>query len=635
MGERLDDVLRNITYTGATSLEDVVDAPLPTAEACFFFSDGTPSIDSYTVERVHCPMFTVSSAQDADRGFLSVLAKRSAGAYFDLTAVGVDAVLARLTGNSPRVVSVTTPEGRAIDYAVLPAGPERFRIVGPAPMSGNVVVTLASGMKRVRAYSISRRSSIPMHDAIGALWAADRAAELGATDRPDKDAIVALSRRYSVATDEAVFIVLETGYDYAYAGIEPSLSIGERELAHYRQAVAEDQAYKRKEQAERLDDVVKRWREEKRWWQTDFSKPFPPDMADYDEIPRTVLITGSLVRGRPGGSEITIAVEPWNPDRPYLTALDAAAPVNFMAVYREQEAMFGSLPAFYLDVAEFLYRHDRADDAIGVALNALELPSANTATMTILADRLLKYGEEGRALWLLERIAYLEPDRPQPLRALALALMQRADRKEGIPIVAAARRKDYSRALDLLNEIVTRTWDGYNDELDLVALMEANRIIPRLSELGVTKLPLDPRLVAPLDVDLRAVLEWDTDASDVDLWIDEPNGIRAKWSRSRTSNGSRINNHTSWGYGPEEYLLRRAPAGTYTVRVDVWWSDSLNPNGPINVRVHLFRDYNRANEAMETLELELKRKPARAGEGENNYLVGTFTVSPAMHMALQ
>lgn len=217
MGERLDDVLRNITYAGATSLKDIVDVPLPTAEACFFFSDGTISIDSYILERVHCPIFTVSTAADAERGFLSVLAKRSAGAYFDLTTLGVDAVLARLTGNSPRVVSVTTPEGRAIDYAVLPAASERFRIVGLAPMSGDVVVTLASGTKRIRAYAISRRASIPMHDAMGALWAADRAAELGATDRPDKDAIVALSRRYSVATDAAVFIVLETGYDYAHA----------------------------------------------------------------------------------------------------------------------------------------------------------------------------------------------------------------------------------------------------------------------------------------------------------------------------------------------------------------------------------------------------------------------------------
>ena len=73
----------------------------------------------------------------------------------------------------------------------------------------------------------------------------------------------------------------------------------------------------------------------------------------------TVLITGSSGQGpaREAHRTSPIAVEPWNPDRPYLAALEAAAaPDNFMSVYREQEAMFGSLPAFYLDVAEFLYR---------------------------------------------------------------------------------------------------------------------------------------------------------------------------------------------------------------------------------------------------------------------------------------
>ena len=188
-------------------------------------------------------MFTVSTADDAERGFLSVLAKRSAGAYFDLTAIGGDAVLARLTGNSPRVVSVTTPDGRAIDYAVLPSEGDRFRIVGPAPMSGEVVVTLASGTKRIRPIAVSRRASIP--STTPRAHSGPRTAPPNSTQPtdPTRMRIVALSRRYSVATDAAtVFIVLETGYDYAYAGIEPPPSFGERELAAYREAVSEYQA---------------------------------------------------------------------------------------------------------------------------------------------------------------------------------------------------------------------------------------------------------------------------------------------------------------------------------------------------------------------------------------------------------
>src|SRR6185503_19014550 len=113
MADALDDVLARLEYGGATSVEDVLDAPLPSADVCLYFSDGTVSIDSSRIDRARCPLFAISSASDADRGFLSVLAKRSAGAYFDLRGTSLDNVVARLTGNAPRVVSITSPEGRA------------------------------------------------------------------------------------------------------------------------------------------------------------------------------------------------------------------------------------------------------------------------------------------------------------------------------------------------------------------------------------------------------------------------------------------------------------------------------------------------------------------------------------------
>ena len=88
------------------------------------------------------------------------------------------------------------------------------------------------------------------------------------------------------------------------------------------------------------------------------------------------------------------------------------------------------------------------------------------------------------------------------------------------------------------------------------------------------------------------------------------------------------------GYGPEEYLLKRAASGTYAVRVNVYATDRLNPNGATNVRVHLFRDYNRSSEVVQTFELELKREPGQVGV-ERDYFVGTFTVNTGMHMAQQ
>src|SRR5262249_8424275 len=148
---------------------------------------------------------------------------------------------------------------------------------------------------------------------------------------------------------------------------------------------------------------------------------------------------------------------------------------------KEQEQTYGMLPAFYLDVAEYLFHHGRSSEAALVALNALELPTADNGTLMILADRMMRYGDERRAIWLYEKVVSLEPDRPQPHRSLALALIARADHSAN----RIVQRRDYARALDLLNEIVVNTWDDAYNGIELVALMEANRIVPRLKRLGI------------------------------------------------------------------------------------------------------------------------------------------------------
>src|SRR5262245_40507404 len=149
-GEQLDDILRGLHYEGAAAVHDIADLPLPLADACLYFSNGLISVDPSAAERIRCPLFAISSAEDANRGLLRVLARRSTGAHFDLSTMSADDVVARLTGHLPRVLSVTSSEGRDIDYAVLPSGADRFRIIGPVPKSGEIVVTLASGAKRMR-----------------------------------------------------------------------------------------------------------------------------------------------------------------------------------------------------------------------------------------------------------------------------------------------------------------------------------------------------------------------------------------------------------------------------------------------------------------------------------------------------
>ncbi len=663
----LIDALKAVEYRGATSYSRVFKAGSGAADLCLFFSDGRATIDSYALDRVDCPLFTASNAPDAEHGFLGALARHSGGEELDLHARGLDVALSRLTGRSARVIGLTTPDGADLDFTLLPARAGRFRVVGRLPNSQAVTVHLADGT--IKSIDLSGLPVVA-HDGLGDLWARDRLAELDAGDQPDRERSLGFARQYQIAAGDATFLVLESLQDYITAEIAPPQSAGKDIQAQYAQAVEANARTKERQAAERLTLVVTEWQEEKDWWarklsakdlapvdheapqrehehrmaRPDMPPPppaptaAPPPPAVMAPMPEQQRALGTVVAGRlanPGGGGdsfasavqaktaapderdepstdakndkgIEVAVESWNPDRPYLAALKAATAETFPAVFAAQEKRYGAVPAFYLDVAEFRFRQNKPDEAVALALDALELPSADTTTLTIIADRLMRYGDETRGIWLYERVLYLDNDRPQPRRLLALALIDRAEHtaKRGGPI--EAQRADYRRAMVLLNEVVTRTWDQAFTGIEAVALMEANRILPQLEKLGVKDIPLDQRLQALLDVDVRIVLDWYVDATDMDLWVDEPTGERAIFNNPRTRIGGRLSHDMTQGFGPEEYVLRHAPSGTYTVRVNIYHTDQLNPNGPITVRAHLFRGYGRSDESSQVLEIELK-----------------------------
>ncbi len=327
---------------------------------------------------------------------------------------------------------------------------------------------------------------------------------------------------------------------------------------------------------------------------------------------------------------ISVTAASWNPSRPYLSALrdvksgDEAA---FEPIYIAQEARFGDTPAFYFDMAEWAFRNGLPLRAAGIARNAVELTSTSVDTKIILASRLERYGDYSNAIWLNERILQATPNKPQALRNLALALVSRADARPSRPNVPAPTSvADYERALELLMRIVLTPNAGDYDGIELIALMEANRLVPKLKSLGVTDARLaqliDPRLMTLLSVDIRVTLEWNTDKTDMDLWVNEPTGEQAIYSNPRTAIGGRLSNDMTQGYGPEEYLLNVAPNGEYKVQANAFAADRLDPNGPTSLTVKLYRDWGRPTEKVESFVVELNRGQQQTVD------VGRFSKGP-------
>ncbi|HEV7660095.1 MAG TPA: VIT domain-containing protein [Allosphingosinicella sp.] len=661
--------LRAVRYRGATSFAILAGTRL--AGTCLLFSDGLVTIDAREAFRPGCALFAVSSAPDADRAWLGALARGGGGEAFDLGVRRPEEVLARLTRRVPRVLDVRTAGRARIDYSLLDGGERGWRIVGPMPASGDIVVSLSGlpGGETQRVYTRPRADG--EGNGPGALWAAERVAFLAASDERSRDSVVDFSRRYGVASPDVSFIVLENGRDYAQAKIEPPAGAPDEWRQTYEQVRAQMAEQETSQRAGRLSAMIGQWREMQDWYARRVSRPLgqqrrrdrevqPPVMAPTPQpVPmppmqepsvaapaesdeRSVVVTGArrpqaalandmpiaMVGGDAGrtgeagqdgrGRSGTIALEPWKPERPYLRALEAATPATRERVFAAQQREHGDLPAFWLDVADWAWRHGRRADAIAYVLSALELPTRNSQTLAIVADRLMRYGETGRAIWLLERLLAAEDDRPQPRRNLALALARRA---RGAP--AAQARADLGRAISLLTEVVMTPWNNAYDGIEMISLVEANTLIPRYRALGGREIGLDRRLIALLDFDLRVTIEWQTEASDVDLWVDEPGGERAIYSNPRTAIGGRLSNDMTQGYGPEEYLLRRAPAGAYEIRANVFAADRLSPNGAQRVTARIIRDYGRATEREELVDIELLPDD---DSGERR--VGTVTFGP-------
>lgn len=79
---------------------------------------------------------------------------------------------------------------------------------------------------------------------------------------------------------------------------------------------------------------------------------------------------------------------------------------------------------------------------------------------------------------------------------------------------------------------------------------------------------IEPRLLKSMPLDLRVVLAWDADNTDVDLHVIDPNGEEVFYGHALSYQGGAITHDATGGYGPEEFALRVARPGKYRVEAN-------------------------------------------------------------------
>ena len=617
--------LDGATHLGALDLKGVK------ADETLLFSDGVNTFGPGEARFPEAPLVAVSSALAAEHGLLRALSEGRGGEYLNLQNLSHDEALKALTSR-PLAFLRATYGSKDLGEVVPSAG----RVVrGPFGLAGilksaSAKLTLHFGFgatsRFTRTFDIEADQAA-VDAPVARLWAQRKLAELDLDKVRNARAIAALGQAHGLVTEGTSLIVLDDVADYARYRIAPP----EELRAEYDRRVSQDIDLSKQRDKEHLEALVKQFEERKTWWNTVFKAPDKDHAAVPGGVPGGVIggVVGGVVGGQarptavppppsapgsPGSREhprqamvevvaseasldrtevrsganlapgsdaggspaaASIDLKPWSPDTPYLKELKAAPKAERYALYLRQRDIHGKTPGFFLDVSDFFREQGEKDLALRILSNLAELKLEDAPLLRVLGYRLRQLGLHERAVWTFEEVLRMREEEPQSRRDLALALAE-ADQPQ--------------RALHLFWELVKTPWDGRFHDMNLIALGELNALLAT-SKAKLDASAVDPRLRANLPVDVRVVLNWDTDNSDMDLHVVDPRGEECFFSHTRTAMGGRISGDVTGGYGPEEFLLRRAVPGLFKVKAKFYGTRQQTAIGATTVTLELYLRY--------------------------------------------
>ncbi|MCI5058447.1 MAG: DUF2135 domain-containing protein, partial [Flavobacteriales bacterium] len=78
-------------------------------------------------------------------------------------------------------------------------------------------------------------------------------------------------------------------------------------------------------------------------------------------------------------------------------------------------------------------------------------------------------------------------------------------------------------------------------------------------------------------------------------------------NHKKTITGGRMSEDFTGGYGPEEFLIRRAIKGNYKVEINYYGSSSQKITGPTTVQVKLITNFGRPNQKIKEVTRRLEK----------------------------
>lgn len=677
--QALKDHLDKLTYDGATD-GNAMTFPAG-ADEYFLFSNGIFNFGKEAfqinnlVKRLHAPVCVITSELVANMDKLQYLAGATGGSFINLSSQELLDAVKALRYQSFQLLGYKVKSGNVTDLY-----PQKGALVGENfTFSGELnsdeatlVVSLGYSGKVVveKEVTFSKNNSASAGEfaLLRRIWAEKKITQLQREGAQAKE-IDAVGRQYGIVTEGNSLIVLETVADYVRYQITPPEEL-QRE---YNRLVNTEKQNKEKTKKAHLDHVVKLSEAQSKWWNTSFpiagTKPVK-SREDHtsnnnessataginmrasastsaiairgvgsvsDNIEGHVEMAEVSVRGYSRSSrkerrqsrnadkamvrsdsheqesmyedyrnELSantskITLNNYNPDTPYLKVMEYADPAKAIETYYKLKKEYGQTPSFYVDVADYFFKKGDTEQAVLVVSNLAELGLEDAQLLRVLGYKLSSYKAHKEAIEVFRKVLSIREEEPQSYRDLGQALAQGGE---------------YQQAVETLYKVVERPWDSRFRDIQLIVMNEINDLVN--TQKGIRTSFIDKRLLKKEPVDIRVVLTWDTDNSDMDLWVTDPEDEKCYYGHRQTYLGGIISQDVTGGYGPEEFMLKKAPKGTYKIAVNYYGNRSQKQLFPVSLRITFFTHYGTPQEKKQetTVRLSNQREVIEVGSFE-------------------
>lgn len=628
--QALKSHLENLPYDGATD-GNAINFSLK-ADELLLFSDGIFNFGSKdfsvndAVKQAKTPITVVNASAVANTPKMQYLANATGGSFIDLTTLTTEQALKVAQTIPFQLLDIEVKNGKIANIfpqkgATISKG--NFTLAGELQTKEATLVLSFGYPKNVILQKEIHLATNPdasesEFDLLRRIWAEKQIAQLEREGAEQKQ-IDAVGREYSIVTEGNSLIVLETVEDYVRYRITPPKEL----QMEYSKRLANQEKQKEDSAKRILENVIAQSAEQSKWWNTQYplkdSKSknkavimeevvYPIDnnaIADVAAVEapsmersaskevssNAMAKRATAPRSTPAPASVPtskIELNAYNPDTPYLKVMQYTEESKAVETYYKLKKEYGNTPSFYVDVADYFFKKGNHEQAILVVSNLAELSLDDPQLLRMLGYKLSNYSAKKEAVQVFRKVAQLREEEPQSFRDLGLALAEDAQ---------------YNEAAKNLYRVVTNEWSSRFGDVQLVTLNDLNSLIARHQGIDVSY--IDKRLLKKEPVDVRVVLSWDTDNCDMDLWVTDPKDEKCYYQNTLTYLGGKISHDVTQGYGPEEFMLKKAENGKYKVQVDYFGTHSQKQLMPVSLRITFYTHFGTPQQKQEETTVRL------------------------------